>query len=76
MVIEIKQINKQEQNEEKLDFIARINKELKQATEQINRNKYYKELIDNKISESNIVKIPIVFAGKEPYVQEIQTSNM
>ena len=34
---------------------------------QIDRNKYYKELIDNKIEYKRIIKLSIVFAGKEPY---------
>jgi len=32
-------------------------------------NKYYKELIENKISK--IIKLPIVFAGKEPYITPV-----
>jgi len=45
-----------------------INDQIKLAINQIDRNKYYKELIDNKINKNNIIKIPIVFAGKEPYI--------
>ena len=37
-----------------------------EALGQIDKNKYYKELIDNKIS--NIIKLPIIFAGKEPHI--------
>ncbi|MEA2043235.1 MAG: AAA family ATPase, partial [Bacteroidota bacterium] len=68
VVIEIKQIEKQKEKENADEFTTRINNEIKSAFAQINRNKYYKELIDNKIEEKNIVKVPIVFAGKEPYI--------
>ena len=68
VVIEIKQINKQQENENKTVFFKRINKQIKLATNQIDRNKYYKELIDNKIKQDKIIKIPIIFAGKEPYI--------
>ena len=68
VVIEIKQIDKQQEDENNTDFFKRINETIKIASSQINRNKYYKELIDNKIELKNIVKVPIVFAGKEPYI--------
>lgn len=68
VVIEIKQIQKQNKKESDNDFAKRINKQLKLSLNQINKNKYYKELIDSKITIENIVKIPIVFAGKEPFV--------
>ena len=72
VVIEIKQIKKQQENESKSDFTERINKQIETAKNQINRNKYYKELIDNKISEENIIKVPIVFAGKEPFIAQLK----
>jgi len=72
VVIEIKQIKKQQENESKSDFTERINKQIETAKSQINRNKYYKELIDNKISEENIIKVPIVFAGKEPFIAQLK----
>jgi len=65
IVIEIKQIAKQD-TENEPDFILRINKKIKEAQKQIDKNKYYMELIDNKVP--NIIKLPIVFAGKEPYI--------
>ncbi len=68
VVIEIKQIEKQKNKEFDNDFKERINVNIKNALSQIDRNKYYKELIDNKIEQSKIIKIPIVFAGKEPYI--------
>ena len=68
VVLEIKQIEKQKENENKDEFMKRIDNEINSALAQINRNKYYKELIDNKISINKIVKVPIVFAGKEPYI--------
>ena len=73
VVIEIKQIPKQQKNESSNDFAKRINKQIDAAKNQIDRNKYYKELIDNKIEEENIVKVPIIFAGKEPFITKIAT---
>ena len=67
VVIEIKQIEKRQENENGQQFKERINNTLQEALNQIDRNKYYKELIDNKIPEDRIIKLPIVFAGKEPF---------
>jgi len=75
VVIEIKQIEKQKDKEINTDFINRINKTIEIALSQIDKNKYYKELIDNKIKPKNIIKIPIVFAGKEPYITLIKKEN-
>ncbi len=61
IVIEIKRIGKDAKPDE-------IKQTISKALEQIENNKYYKELIDNKIPKKNIVKAAIVFAGKEPYV--------
>ena len=72
VVIEIKQIEKQQKKETHKDFDKRINEHIKLALNQIDKNKYYKELIDNKIKLENIIKIPIVFAGKEPYISLIK----
>ena len=72
VVIEIKQINKQQTNENEAEFNIRINKQLELAINQINRNKYYKELIDNKLDDNKIIKVPIVFAGKEPYIMKLK----
>ncbi len=71
VVIEIKRISKQFDNEEKEIFHERINDKIKSAINQIDKNKYYKELIESKIGIDNIIKIPIVFAGKEPYITPI-----
>ncbi|OQX96211.1 MAG: hypothetical protein B6I20_14735 [Bacteroidetes bacterium 4572_117] len=49
IVIEIKQTEKQQGNESNDEFAKRVNKQIKEATNQIDKNKYYKELIDNKI---------------------------
>jgi len=68
VVIEIKQIPKIEKENE-TEFAERVNKKLSQALNQINENEYYKELIDNKIEK--IIKLPIVFVGKVPYVNPI-----
>jgi len=71
VVIEIKSIEKQKKNENEKDFKNRVNNELDNALKQIERNKYFKELIDNKIELDKIINIPIVFAGKEPYIHKI-----
>ena len=72
VVIEIKQIEKQKEKENNTDFAKRINKQINAAKKQIDKNKYCKELIDNKINKENIVKVPIVFAGKEPFITLIK----
>ncbi|MEA3445679.1 MAG: PD-(D/E)XK nuclease domain-containing protein, partial [Bacteroidota bacterium] len=68
VVIEIKQIENRKEKESNKDFTKRINKAIKEAGLQIDKNKYYNELLENKISPNQIVKVPIVFAGKEPYI--------
>ncbi len=68
VVIEIKSIKKQKENENNEKFTQRIDDEIESALSQIERNKYYKELLANKIPLERIVKVPIVFAGKEPYI--------
>ncbi len=75
VVIEIKQIEKQKDNENNTGFSKRINKMIKIASSQIDKNQYYKELIENKIRLENIIKIPIVFAGKKPYITLIEEKN-
>lgn len=66
IVIEIKQIEKKKRESQKR-LKERIQKELKSALEQIERNRYYQELVEHKIE--NIIKVPIVFLGKVPYLQ-------
>jgi len=68
VVIEIKSIEKQKETEDKEKFVRRIDKEIDSAINQIERNKYYKELFASKIPLERIIKVPIVFAGKEPYI--------
>ncbi len=75
VVIEIKRVEKREENETDEKFYNRINKELEEAENQINQNQYYKELTGIGISEENIVKTAIVFAGKEPYVNKLRIKN-
>jgi len=70
VVIEIKQLNVKTGH---ILSQQEINNEIENALSQINKNKYYKELIDNKIKEDKIIKVPIVFAGKEPYILKIKT---
>ena len=71
IIIEIKQIEKQKLNEKDDKFKERINNMIDKALIQIEKNKYYTELIINKIKPENIIKLAIVFAGKEPYVTKI-----
>jgi len=65
VVIEIKQISK-EKGEKDESFNKRINNKIQEAIAQIDNNEYFKELVDNKVEK--IIKLPIVFAGKEPYI--------
>jgi len=69
IVIEIKQLAKKNK-ENKEDFYKRINSKIEEAEKQIEDNNYCKELIANKIT--NIIKIPIIFVGKEPYINKIR----
>ena len=71
VVIEIKSIEKLKDNEKKIEFTQRINNEIEKALSQIDKNEYYKELIINKVKPENIIKLAIVFAGKEPYINTI-----
>jgi len=68
VVIEIKQISKVE-NEDHDNLCKRINSKIKEAQNQIESNNYYKELVDHKVN--NIIKLPIVFVGKEPHISLI-----
>ncbi len=72
VVIEIKRVEKRAENETDNKFYNRINKELKEAKNQIDKNQYYKELVEIGIPEENIVKIAIVFAGKEAFVNKLR----
>ncbi len=68
VVIEIKQLNVKTGHSISQQ---EINKEIKAALTQIDKNNYYKELIDNKVEEEKIIKLPIIFVGKEPYITPI-----
>ena len=68
IIIEIKQIENQQENEDDTDFIDRINDKINEALEQIERKKYYKTLLAHRIELEKIKRVPIVFAGKEPYI--------
>ncbi len=71
IVIEIKSIKKRQKNEKEATFINRVNKSIEKALLQIETNKYYSELLENKIKSENIIKIAVIFAGKEPYITPI-----
>ena len=73
IVIEIKQVNNQKDNEEYNDFAKRINNKIENALEQIERKKYYKELQTHKIKLDKIIRVAIIFAGKEPYITKLET---
>ena len=65
IVIEIKQIKKRAKEKE-VSFSKRIDDKICEALYQIESNRYYNELIINGIT--NIIKLPIVFAGKVPHI--------
>ncbi len=70
IVIEIKQTEKRQASENENQFKKRINRVIDTALDQIEKNEYYKELIIHKINPENIIKLAIVFAGKEPYINK------
>ncbi len=47
-------------------------KRTEKAENQIDKNQYYKELLEMGVSKENIVKTAIVFAGKEPFVNKLR----
>jgi hypothetical protein len=71
IIIEIKYIENQQENETYKDFKTRINDKIENAIEQIDRKKYYRELLSHKIKLDKIIRVPIVFAGKEPFVTKL-----
>ncbi len=71
IIIEIKQIEKQKEKEDKEVFIDRVNNKIDEALEQINRKKYYKTLLEHRIELDKIKRVPIIFAGKEPYILKL-----
>jgi hypothetical protein len=72
IIIEIKYIENQQKNETYEKFVKRINNKIDEALEQIDRKKYYKELVVHKIELGKIKRVPIVFAGKEPYITKLK----
>jgi hypothetical protein len=71
IIIEIKQIENQQETEKNKVFIDRINNKINEALEQIERKKYYKTLLAHRIELDKIIRVPIVFAGKEPYITKL-----
>lgn len=65
VVIELKQLKRKKKEAQKT-FVKRVNQLLAKAKNQIEQNQYYKELIAHRIEK--IIKLPIVFAGKEPVI--------
>ena len=73
VVMEIKQIENRE-NESQNELAKRVNNKLKEAMNQIESKKYYKELLAHNVPK--IIKLPIVFVGKEPYVRLIEENDV
>ncbi len=69
IVIEIKSVEKRKPKESDSKFTDRINKSIDEALQQIETNKYYSEILENGIKPEKIIKLAIVFAGKEPYIR-------
>jgi len=74
VVIEIKTLEPQHDRDEKSQR-EKINRALQEALDQIEKHEYYKELTAHKIPEKNIIKVPVVFVGKNPYVLKIEKSE-
>jgi len=71
IVIEIKKIDGQREAETYETFSERINSEIDTALQQIERKKYYKELLSHKVNIEKIMRVPIVFAGKESFITKL-----
>lgn len=72
VVIEIKQMKKNS-DWTKEELISKVNRKIKEAKEQITKNRYFNELIEHKIER--IIQLPIVFVGKEAYINEISNEE-
>ncbi|MCB9348870.1 MAG: PD-(D/E)XK nuclease domain-containing protein [Lewinellaceae bacterium] len=70
VVIEIKRIEGRKKKETEEAFAKRINATLTEAAHQIEHKKYYQELLAHQIEK--IIQLPIVFAGKEPFVFPVE----
>lgn len=68
IIIEIKRIKGEKKKEGYTKFHKRINKEIANALEQIQRKRYYKVLLKHDIDIEKILRVPLIFAGQEPYV--------
>jgi len=80
VVIEIKKTKQIAKNENIKLFKKRINNEIENALQQIELKKYYNELILHNIELEKIIRLPIIFAGKEPFItkftdKEIENEN-
>jgi len=65
VVMEIKQLKKDASEEQ-------IRQQLREALGQITNNRYYKELLDHKVS--NRIEMAMVFVGKEVYIDHAPTT--
>ena len=70
VVIEIKRMEGRKKKETEKAFSERINTTLAEAAQQIEQKKYYEELLAHKVEK--IIQLPIVFAGKEPFVFPVE----
>jgi hypothetical protein len=68
VVMEIKQIRREEGDDAEA-FRKKVNAKLAEAAGQIEQNQYHKELLAHRVSR--IISLPVVFAGKEPFVQAV-----
>ncbi len=71
IIIEIKQTNNKGETETSEKFTKRINDKIDEALEQIERKQYYKTLLTHRIELDKIIRVPIVFVGKEPYITKL-----
>jgi phosphopantetheinyl transferase (holo-ACP synthase) len=71
VVIEIKSIEKQQAKKNNIKFTEKVNHEIHNALVQIEKNKYYTELLVNRVNPEKINKLAIVFAVKEPYINPV-----
>jgi hypothetical protein len=71
IIIEIKSIEKQQENEDNKAFAQRINQEIDLALHQIEKKEYFKELLAHQITSDKIIRLAIVFAGKVPYINKL-----
>ncbi len=68
VVLELKAITPQKQNESDEEFAARIKQNQVAALKQVDDKRYLTELRENGILDSNILTCAVIFSGKKAYV--------